>query len=1068
MHQFWHTASWLPPTCGFSAILIGTLYPLGDYLRGEHRMERSTRDLSSVVRCFGGFIGVNYAASKLPWMSGMQTTFTLALISIGLWFWFDRTLHGFMLSFTVALVGTMVAYVLVLNGWYSLNHLATMTTIVANDARNTGSVDADELFMKFSVPELNVYERRTRQDIENKKQELRMMVGERYRDLIGAADCIVRMKETAFAVQDNIVRMKDSCDIHALKRSVAAKTKKAQGGAMDDMKKSLYTSAAQIKLLADAPEQIWKNMENSSYLTASRLFLISKAIYKNLNAGMDVEESQSVKVMETFPVVGRQWDAVSHFKAQILQKSHHHLKSAKESDVDVIETICAIMLLEDATIKDMFRRFLAQRQTVIRETLESKSEDIGGQIVKAISILQATLFHVGHIFLVPDQGKVSPLERYLRNLQQTFSAPSNTTSMPTSFKDDILAPNLTASVIPKLYPTTPNIHLLVRYLPESVQNFTPFIHLEGARATFTQQDALQGIRLWMEDTQAMFSSEFERLLQQVHTSTALVTIRSSVWTVLQRDEYALVSKAKNNPFNEICRELLGEPVSIWHTILRSGFSKTFQDIIVYSLDELSHQPEKLLRPRLGELDQEDDPNHDIGKFIWNDAAIIKGAGLPSATEPLVQKIREYVSGKTDLVAQTTGAFDDKLNAIRSDQEQVLACQKPSLDGAEDEDLDRYESLDLFGAKADTQDLVEYYQRYCVECIKAYTSGLEQLVTEAVQKSEKARNTIQALDRAMTVGRVALGIASMGLTIQRSLLPPRDRTSTLTFAKSRAAKSNVEGQVQGLVSGLHKVYLFSHDAWIESLEWKLNRSIKHYLMSSSWTDLATLAWEPIPSEGSASPSVSRNSPIMSVTASTTATMGEDAKTLLPFHCSTRLITALHQSVQDLHRAGTGLMRSELIQALAVKLGLIVLRAIDQFLTDVADQIPNNSENTQIVITEKGALQLLFDVKFVNLVFLSSLDKDSNLSRLSKSVVGRIREHIDPINLAVFERPLDINAERQYGRVTVLLGLLVQLNPVDSSKRKVNTTEKSPHVFAMAPLCPRFVLLPIGQKMPGRVL
>lgn len=55
---------------------------------------------------------------------------------------------------------------------------------------------------------------------------------ERYRDLIGAADCIVRMKETAFAIQDNISKMRNSCDIHALKRNVAAKTKKAQSGSM--------------------------------------------------------------------------------------------------------------------------------------------------------------------------------------------------------------------------------------------------------------------------------------------------------------------------------------------------------------------------------------------------------------------------------------------------------------------------------------------------------------------------------------------------------------------------------------------------------------------------------------------------------------------------------------------------------------------------------------------------------------------------------------------------------------------------------------------------------------------
>ncbi|KAG0260322.1 Insulin-induced protein 1 protein [Mortierella polycephala] len=118
IHQFWDTASWLPPTCGVSAVLIGTIYPLGDYIWWGRRAERNSRDWSSVMRCFGGFIGVNYAASKLPWTSNVQVTCTLALISLGLWFWFDRTAHGFMISFTVAAMGTLVAYFLVLNGWY--------------------------------------------------------------------------------------------------------------------------------------------------------------------------------------------------------------------------------------------------------------------------------------------------------------------------------------------------------------------------------------------------------------------------------------------------------------------------------------------------------------------------------------------------------------------------------------------------------------------------------------------------------------------------------------------------------------------------------------------------------------------------------------------------------------------------------------------------------------------------------------------------------------------------------------------------------------------------------------
>ncbi|KAG0333663.1 Golgi transport complex subunit 1 [Podila horticola] len=1007
-------------------------------------------------------------------------------------------------------------------------------TMLATDAKAPPPVaDADDLFMRLSVPELNAYERRTRNDIENKKQELRIMVGERYRDLIGAADCIVRMKETAFAVQDNILQMRNSCDIHALKRNVAAKTKKAQSGSIDEMKKSLYTSAAQIKLLADVPEQIWRNMESSSYLTASRLYLISKAIYNKLNAGTEGDNT-SVKVMETFPVVGRQWDAVSHFKAQILQKSTVHLKSAKETDLDVVETICAIMLLDDVTMKDMFRLLLAQRQAALRDVLEVKAgDDIGQQIVQAIQILRATLFHVGRVFIEPEQGSVSPLERHLRSLQQTFAPPLSSIPSTISKREEmgstVLQPSaLTAPVVPKLYPTTPNIHLLVRYLPESIQNFTPFIHLDGNRANFSQQDVYQGIQNWKNDIVAMFGAALEKLLQQVQTNTALVAIRAKVWQELQADEYAVESNSKN-PWNQICKQLLGDHLSIWNTILRAGFARTFQDIIDFSLGELSMQPQKLLRARLGELDQDSDPNRDIGKFVWNEsttsnnkgattiAAAAPGTGsgnatsaatlspsLPSATEPLIQKIREYVAGRTDLVALAVDSFEGTLRAVRLDQEPALDYQKDAVfgqlldtlsspvsrehDGTTGEAKEKQlENMDLFSARADGSQLVEYYQKQCVGCIKAYTHELENLVQEAVRKPEKARNTLPAMDRSMTVGRVASGVGSLGWVIHKALLPPPRRGgqgplsssgSVSSFAQERATKAQVDAQVQELVRGLFDVYLTSHAAWIDSVEHSLKRSLKVYLEQSSWADLAALAWEPIPSS-SASSSVSssiRGSPMSSpmVSGSGPASkpnlVQEDTKTLLPFHGSTRLMTALQKVVQEMHRVGTGFMRPELIQQLTKKLAVATFKAVDWFLKEmiVLDRQEEEAMENKVVLTEKGAMQLLFDLKFLNLVFQTHLSEDAEFARLSKSVTDQTRTHIDPINLAVFEKPLEANADRQYGRVSALLGLLVQLNPVES-KRKTNVVEKSPHVFAMAPLTARFTLLPIGQKMTsGRVV
>jgi hypothetical protein len=69
-------------------------------------------------------------------------------------------------------------------------------------------------------------------------------------------------------------------------------------------------------------------MENHRYLHASRLFTLAKVVHDNL----EDESNQSVIDIEmAFPVVQRQWDAVSVFGPQIIQRSTHYLRISEQS-----------------------------------------------------------------------------------------------------------------------------------------------------------------------------------------------------------------------------------------------------------------------------------------------------------------------------------------------------------------------------------------------------------------------------------------------------------------------------------------------------------------------------------------------------------------------------------------------------------------------------------------------------------------------------------------------------------------------------------------------------------------
>lgn len=56
----------------------------------------------------------------------------------------------------------------------------------------------------------------------------------------------------------------------------------------------LQSLSAHLKLLLDAPEQLWRLLEQHNYLHAAWLFLISRVVYRNLvRAGDDNEDDDA-------------------------------------------------------------------------------------------------------------------------------------------------------------------------------------------------------------------------------------------------------------------------------------------------------------------------------------------------------------------------------------------------------------------------------------------------------------------------------------------------------------------------------------------------------------------------------------------------------------------------------------------------------------------------------------------------------------------------------------------------------------------------------------------------------
>ncbi|KAH0855300.1 hypothetical protein HID58_013787 [Brassica napus] len=69
---------------------------------------------------------------------------------------------------------------------------------------SSGQRDAESLLRTKPMSEIRSVESATRKNIEDKKEELRQLVGTRYRDLIDSADSIVHMKSLCESISANI------------------------------------------------------------------------------------------------------------------------------------------------------------------------------------------------------------------------------------------------------------------------------------------------------------------------------------------------------------------------------------------------------------------------------------------------------------------------------------------------------------------------------------------------------------------------------------------------------------------------------------------------------------------------------------------------------------------------------------------------------------------------------------------------------------------------------------------------------------------------------------------------
>lgn len=119
---------------GMSGVTIGTLLPLmdqppsidkhisqGSVISSVSTANKETsskqfdildQDWTPIIRSVGAFVGITYALRKLSWTSNFQASLALTIVNPVLWYLFDRSRPGFLLSTLVGFSGTALLLLL--------------------------------------------------------------------------------------------------------------------------------------------------------------------------------------------------------------------------------------------------------------------------------------------------------------------------------------------------------------------------------------------------------------------------------------------------------------------------------------------------------------------------------------------------------------------------------------------------------------------------------------------------------------------------------------------------------------------------------------------------------------------------------------------------------------------------------------------------------------------------------------------------------------------------------------------------------------------------------------------
>ncbi|XP_045889222.1 conserved oligomeric Golgi complex subunit 1 isoform X1 [Micropterus dolomieu] len=911
--------------------------------------------------------------------------------------------------------------------------------------------DPAVLFERYNTEEIRRIERKVRGEIEQKKEELRQMVGERYRDLIDAADTIGEMRQCSESVVQSIQDMHQYClRLKQGKPSASSCRQESQR----QWQEKFYTMASQIKLLLEIPERIWSAMEASQYLQATQLYLLCCHLHSLLQLDAATGGHYS-PILARFPILVRQVATTGHFRSTILLDSRSLLLGRAVSDQAIAEALVSTMLLEDSSPRQALADFLLARKASIHQLLNQPQHGAGikAQVCSLVELLVTTLFQAYAVFYLPPEGGPRPGEGAL-SCGMLFSILENVTSTTPAAKGRRVLQEETST------------GSWFKYLPPSLTEFQPALRTLAQPIQREQlRDTLQH---WIDTCKEDICRGVGSLLVYVKTLKGLAAIRDAVWDLLSTDSIS-------QHWSTVCQRLLERPLAVWDDFLQQLFLQRLQAITKEETEAISASSIQLLNSAVRDLEggqtiytsSGTNPGSsrgmqyeaDVASFLWSESPgdLLSDAGWISVTQRGQQHQRSSLAMKTQALTPCVQNFcsfmDAKLKVRLDDLQHYLPSQDTGSDSisATSSGPTESSSASSFNRFTDSPAVEEALREGCLACVHHILSSIRSELATASPDPSPAR-----LSSVLFMARLCQSMGELCPNLKHCILGKQSGAEATAKGTPRQGKKLGKARpatdvspAQATWAGLKEEFLnCSMDAyriWSSALSKVLLDKFGTALHAESAGAILTTAtnWEDLEIQEEAESGSNVTSKIR-----------------LPVQPSWFVQSMLFQLCVEVNRVGGHALPRPTLQEL---LQACLAQALHHYhsLTQQA-----GSRECVFPMTQNRALQLLFDLRYLNTT-LGSRQEEGKSSRSHQDprfseVCDWLEGYIDPFDLDVFTPPLNSNLNRLSQRTSVLLGLLAGSEKQFPSRSSSVNSQEPFNILPLASSQIRFGLLPLSMS------